>query len=77
MPAGARLTPADLELTPREGLQHAGKTLKEVRESIEKDVILIALNKHRGNITKAAIELDVSRPTLYELIRKYAIKRTK
>ena len=77
MAAGARLTPADLELTPREGLQHAGKTLKEVRESIEKDVILIALNKHRGNITKAAIELDVSRPTLYELIRKYAIKRTK
>ena len=44
-------------------------TLKEAREAVERDLIQKALRKHNGNISHAAAELDVSRPTLYELMQ--------
>ena len=34
-----------------------------------------ALRRHRGKITSAALELGVSRPTLYELMEKLGIGR--
>ena len=43
-------------------------------ERAEKNIIMRALEKHNGNITKAADELGISRPTLHELIRKHGIK---
>jgi two-component system NtrC family response regulator len=33
------------------------------------------LRKHSGRITSAAIELGISRPTLYELMEKLGIER--
>ncbi|RMG69918.1 MAG: PEP-CTERM-box response regulator transcription factor [Nitrospirae bacterium] len=53
---------------------YSGLTLKEVRELIEKDVILACLDRHQWNILNAAKELGISRPTLYELLRKYHIR---
>ncbi len=53
---------------------YSGLTLKEIRELIEKDVILASLDRHKWNILKTAQELGISRPTLYELMRKYHIK---
>jgi len=50
-------------------------TLKEARESVEREVIQDALRRHRGKITSAAVELGVSRPTLYELMEKLGIPR--
>ncbi len=51
-----------------------GLTLKEVRELIEKEVIIASLDRNKWNILQTAKELDISRPTLYDLMRKYHIK---
>ncbi|MGH7944345.1 MAG: PEP-CTERM-box response regulator transcription factor [Opitutaceae bacterium] len=74
MSEGKRLNPADLELeaTPGSG---QGLTLKEARERLEGDMIRQALRKHAGRITSAALELGISRPTLYELMDKLTIDR--
>jgi two-component system NtrC family response regulator len=34
-----------------------------------------ALRRHRGKITSAALELGISRPTIYELMEKLGIAR--
>jgi two-component system NtrC family response regulator len=49
-------------------------SLKEARKKLELELIQRALAKHNGNIKHAALELGVSRPTLYDLITKYNIK---
>ena len=74
MSEGKRLTPADLELESAPG-SGQGLTLKEAREKLEGEMIRHALRKHAGRITSAAIELGISRPTLYELMDKLAIDR--
>jgi two-component system NtrC family response regulator len=40
-------------------------------------MILQALRKHAGKISPAAVELGVSRPTLYDLMEKLGISRDK
>jgi two-component system NtrC family response regulator len=73
MTDGKRLTADDLELA---GLsQTSPATLKEAREAVEKEVVQNALKRHQGKITSAALELGVSRPTLYELMEKLGIER--
>jgi len=69
-----RLTTQDLELTGQAAALHGG-SLKDARESVERDVIQKALRKHSGKIAPAAVELGVSRPTLYELMDKLGLKR--
>jgi two-component system NtrC family response regulator len=34
-----------------------------------------AVRRHKGKITAAALELGISRPTMYELIEKLGIAR--
>ncbi|MFQ5455379.1 MAG: PEP-CTERM-box response regulator transcription factor [Nitrospirota bacterium] len=48
-------------------------TLKETREMAEKRTIQQALVLNNHNITHAARLLDISRPTLHDLIKKYKI----
>jgi transcriptional regulator with PAS, ATPase and Fis domain len=43
-------------------------------EEIEKNAIILYLNKYNSNITKAANALGISRNTLYCKIKKYSIK---
>jgi two-component system NtrC family response regulator len=74
MAQSARLTPADLDLMlPYTEYEHQG--LREAREALEKELIRRALTRNKGNITRTASELGVSRPTLHELVAKYAIER--
>ena len=73
MTDGKRLTADDLELA--ELSQTSPATLKEAREAVEKEVVQNALKRHQGKITSAALELGVSRPTLYELMEKLGIER--
>jgi two-component system NtrC family response regulator len=42
---------------------------------VERDLVQDALRRHRGKITSAALELGISRPTLYELMEKLGIGR--
>jgi len=52
-------------------------TLREAREKIEKDVIQWALALSGHNISLAARLLDISRPTLHGLLKKYDLKKKK
>jgi len=73
MADGKRVTASDLELTP--GVAANAVTLKEAREAVERQMIQQALRKHGGKIAPAAVELGLSRPTLYELMEKLGIAR--
>ena len=44
------------------------------RSIAEKRTVISALNQARGNISKTAKLLDISRPTLYSLIERLGIK---
>ena len=48
--------------------------LRTVREAAERQAIVAALSRANGNMVKAADTLGVSRPTLYDLMRRLAIK---
>jgi two-component system NtrC family response regulator len=74
MAEGSKLTPQDLELGSPYA-KYKGHALKEARESLENDLIQRALSRNKGNVTKAASELGVSRPTLYELMEKLGMKK--
>jgi two-component system, NtrC family, response regulator len=74
MAEGKRVTARDLELTDALSSSPA-QTLKEARESVERDMVQDALRRHNGRITSAAVELGVSRPTLYELMDKLGIAK--
>ena len=49
--------------------------MKEAREGVEREMVQESLRRHRGKITSAAVELGISRPTLYELMEKLGIGR--
>jgi len=68
------LTPADLDLSPP-AEEHNGNSLREVRSAAEKDHIVKVLGKWNWNITRAAQELGISRPTLHDFIKKYEISK--
>ena len=48
-------------------------TLREIRDAAETAAVRHALARNGGNISRAAQELDVSRPTLHDLIKKHNI----
>lgn len=48
--------------------------LKQARETLEKQLLSRALSQFGGNITQAAEELGVSRPTLYSMMKKYGLE---
>ena len=70
MAEGVNITPADLEMeTPRGKYENMG--LKEAREALEKELLTKAIFRNNGNMTKVAMELGISRPTLYDLMEKF------
>lgn len=50
-----------------------GLTLKDARDRVERDMIIAAIKNNGGNIAKAAEVLGVSRPTLYDLVKKHGL----
>ena len=74
MADGKRITVNDMELSDVADVLPAA-TLKEARESIEKEMVQQALKRHSGKISSAAAELGISRPTLYELMEKLGIAK--
>lgn len=76
MADGNRITPEDLELDSQ-NMGYTGQTLKDAREAVERELIQRTLEKTGGNITRAASELGVSRPTLHELLARYSLREPK
>ena len=48
--------------------------LRRVREAAERQAILLALARTDGNVAKASEMLGISRPTLYDLMNRLAIR---
>jgi two-component system NtrC family response regulator len=61
----------EMEVTVNEG--YSQLNLKDIRKKIELDTVMKALLKNSWNISKTAEELNISRPTLYSIIKKFII----
>jgi two-component system NtrC family response regulator len=70
-----RVSEADLELTAAH-VPLSGRTLQEARDELEKHLVTQALERHKGNISATAKDLGISRPTLYELLEKFGLRKT-
>ncbi len=63
------ITPADLDLAEVEPLP-LNLNLKKAKEELEIRLINAAVEKNRGNLSKSADDLGLTRPTLYNLMHK-------
>jgi two-component system NtrC family response regulator len=63
--------PEDLELGVAR--ETPPRSLLEAREEAERQLIVEALTRNAGNITRAARDIEVSRPTFHDLLRKHGI----
>ncbi|MSU20535.1 MAG: PEP-CTERM-box response regulator transcription factor [Pedosphaera sp.] len=75
MAEGASVTVADLELDGTGGSPAPGRSLKEARETVEREMVQQALRRNRGKISGAASDLGISRPTFYELMEKLGLRQ--
>jgi two-component system NtrC family response regulator len=71
MSRGRLIEPADLDLPSADAGQAA--SLRETRDRVERETLVEVLTRHRGNVSQAARELKVSRPTLHGLLDKHGI----
>ena len=69
------ITPVDLgfEEMPMEQEEQKLSTLKDARETAEKNAVRQALALSGNNISQAAKFLEISRPTLHDLLKKHGI----
>ena len=72
MAEGSQITDQDLEMEDLEAEQQP-LNLREVREAAEYRAVLRALSYTDNNVSHTADLLGVTRPTLYNLMRKYNI----
>jgi two-component system NtrC family response regulator len=87
MADGRRITEEDLEIDASaqggrngdpDGAGQNGANaqgLKEAREKLEREMIAEAMDRHEGNISAAAKDLGISRPTFYELMSKLGLSK--
>jgi two-component system NtrC family response regulator len=61
------------ELPELEEEVHPVVSLREARNKVERDMIAAAIDQQHGNIVKAAEALGVSRPTLYDLMKRHSM----
>ena len=74
MADGTQITLEDLELPSKDDeVEQEPFNLREVREKAESRAILRALARTDGNVSKTSELLGVTRPTLYNLMKKYGI----
>jgi two-component system NtrC family response regulator len=71
---GPELSAADLDLQVEAPQEHT-ISLKVNQQRVETDLISKAFTLSRGNLSRAAQELGISRSTLYRRIRQYGLDR--
>lgn len=69
------ITAADLDLEDNDEAMSV-LNLKAVREAADRKAIRRALARTEGNISSAAKQLGISRPTLYDLLKQYDLQPT-
>jgi two-component system NtrC family response regulator len=77
MAEGKYVTPENLELNDPSASGEEASTLRASRDSREKDLVRLAMENADGNVSRAAADLGISRPTLYQLMVRYGLKKTK
>jgi two-component system NtrC family response regulator len=56
-----------------EGLEMEGLTLREARGLVEKTLLVRAMEREGGNVSRAADSLGLTRPTFYDLLKKHGL----
>jgi two-component system NtrC family response regulator len=74
---GAEITVNDINIDETESPIKGTLTLTSFREIYEKRFIQERIEANRWNISKVARELDLSRTTLYDLLHKYGIPKSR
>ncbi|MEQ9463442.1 MAG: sigma 54-interacting transcriptional regulator, partial [Haliea sp.] len=74
MAEGSQVTASDLELDAVAAGENMPLNLRQIREAAERDAIIRALGHAGDNVSEAANLLGVTRPTLYSMLEKYALK---
>jgi len=69
-----QITASDLELGGGSPDELATFNLRDIRDSSDRQAVVRALSHVGGNVSQAADLLGISRPTLYDLIRKFKLK---
>jgi len=69
-----QISARDLELGGGSAEELATFNLREIRDRADRQAITRALNHVRGKVSLAADLLGISRPTMYDLLRKFDIK---
>ncbi len=72
MADGKMVTAADLGLQADDEFGDS-LNLREVRHNAESKAIRLALTRSHGNVSKAADLLGVTRPTLYDMLKKHSL----
>ncbi|HKK13685.1 MAG TPA: sigma 54-interacting transcriptional regulator, partial [Gammaproteobacteria bacterium] len=70
-----QITAQDLELGGTDQMDSTTFDLREIRDQAERQAIVRAMNHVGGKISQAADLLGVSRPTMYDLIRKFNLRQ--
>ena len=74
MSDGKKISLEDLEMESLD-IETKRMTLKDAREDVEKKLIIKAIARNDNNLSKAATDLGISRPTLYDMMDKLEIPR--
>ncbi len=74
MTDGKQITAADLGFSEIASGEQSALNLRQVRDEAEKRAVIAALGRANENVVKAAEMLGVSRPTLYDLMRRFGLK---
>jgi two-component system NtrC family response regulator len=74
MARGKFIEPADLGFEAVEVPGGTLRRLKEARHQLERELLLEALTRTKGNVSQAAKELGISRPALHDLLDKHGVQ---
>ncbi|MDF0673204.1 MAG: PEP-CTERM-box response regulator transcription factor [Nitrospira sp.] len=77
MAEGKYVSPENLELKNLPLIDSGSTTLRGARDLREKELVQLVLEKANGNLSKAAVDLGISRPTLYQLLSRYGLRASK
>jgi two-component system NtrC family response regulator len=71
MARGRFIEPADLSI--ESAPPDAPRNLREARNHTERQMLVDALTRWQGNISRAARELGISRPAIHDLLNKHSV----
>jgi len=72
MARGHRIAAADLGLGEEFSVAALG-SLKDVRDGVERNLLISALRRYRGKVSRAAVAVKISRTAFHQLLAKHGI----